>query len=126
MEDELRIYLRAEGEIVRRFLRIKEHLGLKNDTEVVRSLINWYWNQNSEKLQPNFEHFNISEHGVRILDRTLADKNSRGRIIDVYFKPDRIWCDYCQSAACQHVKFALDLPEVQEILRKKGWKIPEE
>jgi hypothetical protein len=126
MEDELRIYLRAEGEIVRRFLRIKEHLGLKNDTEVVRSLINWYWNENSEKLQPNFEHFNISEHGVRILDRTLADKNSRGRIIDVYFKPDRIWCEYCDSTKCQHVKFALDLPEVQEILRKKGWKIPEE
>jgi hypothetical protein len=125
MADELRIYLRAEGEIVERFLRIKEHMGLKNDTEVMRLLINWYWKEHQEELQPPLEHFNISEDGVRILDRTLADKNSRGRIIDVYFKPDRVWCEYCQSPACQHVKFALDLPEVQEILRKKGWKTPE-
>jgi len=72
---------------------------------------------------PPLEHFNIDEQGVRILDRTLASKTSRGRIIDVYFKPDNVWCDYCQSSNCQHVKFALDLPAVQEILNKKGWTI---
>jgi Arc/MetJ-type ribon-helix-helix transcriptional regulator len=72
---------------------------------------------------PPLEHFNVSEQGVRILDRTLASKTSKGRIIDVYFKPDNVWCDYCQSSSCQHVKFALDLPAVQEILDKKGWTI---
>ena len=74
---------------------------------------------------PPLEHFNLSEEGVRILDRTLTNKTSRGRIIDVYFKPEKIWCDYCQSSRCNHVKFALSLPEVQKILRKKGWKIEE-
>jgi hypothetical protein len=69
------------------------------------------------------EHFNLDEHGVRVLDRSLANKTSIGRIIDVYFKPDNVWCDYCQSGNCQHVKFALNLPEVQNILNKKGWKI---
>jgi hypothetical protein len=126
MSEKLRNYLREEGEVAERFWRIKEYLGLKNDTEVLRSLINAYWYENQDKLQPKLEHFNISEEGIRILDRTLADKNSRGRIIDVYFKPDKVWCEYCQSPACQHVKFALDLPEVQEILRKKGWKTPQE
>ena len=72
---------------------------------------------------PSLEHFNVSEEGVRILDRTLASKTSTGRIIDVYFKPDTVWCDYCQSSNCQHTKFALDLPAVQEILNKKGWTI---
>jgi hypothetical protein len=120
MADELRIYLRDEGEIVRRFLRIKEHMGLKNDTEVVRFLTNDYWDRNKDMLQPALEHFNLSEKGVCILDRTLADKNSRGRIVDVHFKPDMVWCEYCQSAACEHVKFALDLPEVQEIMRRKS------
>lgn len=72
---------------------------------------------------PPLEHFNIDEDGIRILDRTLASKTSRGRIIDVYFKPDNVRCDYCQSSSCQHVKFALDLPAVQEILNKKGWTI---
>ena len=38
----LKVYLRAEGEIAKRFLKIKEHLGLKNYTEVVRALINEY------------------------------------------------------------------------------------
>jgi hypothetical protein len=75
--------------------------------------------------QPTLEHFNLSEHGVRILDRTLGNKTSRGRIIDVYFKPDNVWCDDCRSSNCQHVKFALSLPEIQEILHKKGWKIEE-
>jgi Arc/MetJ-type ribon-helix-helix transcriptional regulator len=72
---------------------------------------------------PPLEHFNLDEHGVRVLDRSLATKTSRGRIIDVYFKPDNVWCDYCQSSNCQHVKFALNLPQVQNILNKKGWKI---
>ena len=72
---------------------------------------------------PQLEHFNLSEHGVRILDRTLANQVCKGRIIDVYFKPDSVWCEYCQSSKCRHVKFALDTPEVQDILHKKGWKI---
>ena len=121
MTEELRIYLRADGDTAERFTQIKEHLGLKNDTEVLRSLINWYWRENQEKLQPALEHFNICEEGVRVLDRTL-DK-PRGRVIDVYFKPDKAWCEYCESTRCQHVKFALDLPEVQKILHEKGWKI---
>ena len=71
------------------------------------------------------EHFNISENGVRILDRTLANGVSRGRIIDFYFKPDKVWCEHYESTDCSHVKFALNIPEVQKILRKKGWKIRE-
>jgi hypothetical protein len=125
MADELRIYLRADGDIAKRFEQIKAHLGLKNDTEVMRSLINWYWKEHQEELQPALEHFNVTENGVRILDRTIGTKTSRGRIIDVYFKPDKAWCEYCESSSCQHVQFALSLPEVQETLRKKGWKILE-
>ena len=69
------------------------------------------------------EHFNLSENGVRILDRSLANKHSRGRIIDVYFKPDKVLCEYCQSNNCKHVEFALSLPEVRKILSEKGWEI---
>lgn len=58
------------------------------------------------------EHFNLSENGVRILDRSLANKHSRGRIIDVYFKPDNVLCEYCEATNCKHVKFALNILEV--------------
>ena len=46
----LKVYLRAEGEIAKRFLKIKEHLGLKNYTEVVRALINEYWRDHEEEI----------------------------------------------------------------------------
>jgi len=49
--DVLKVYLRAEGEIAERFLKIKEHLGLKNHTEVIRALINDYWREHEEEIR---------------------------------------------------------------------------
>jgi len=77
---------------------------------------------------PPVEHFNISENGVRILDRTIKNGVSKGRIIDVYFRPDGVWCDYCQAKDCRHICFALTVPKIKEIIEKKraeGWKLPE-
>jgi hypothetical protein len=68
-----------------------------------------------EKLE--MQHFNLNENGVRILDHNLH------WIVDVFFKPDKVYCGYCKSSDCEHVKFALGLDEVQKILKKKGWKI---
>jgi len=65
---------------------------------------------------PQLEHYNLNEKGVLILDRSLD------RIIQVYFKPDRVLCEYDETNDCRHVQFALELPEVQELLRKRGWK----
>ncbi len=101
--------------------------GYKSRSEFIKEAIR----KRFEELQaaqpipklPPLEHFNVDEEGVRILDRTLATKTTNGRIIDVYFKPDSVWCDYCQSSSCRHIKFALDLPAVHEILSKKGWTI---
>jgi len=121
---DVRVYLRMDDELGERFLQIKQHLGLKNDTEVLRTLINWFWREHFQELEPQLEHFNISEEGVRILDRTLRNGSSRGRIIDVYFRPDGAFCEYCSAADCRHVKFALGIPEVRQIIRSKGWKLP--
>jgi hypothetical protein len=101
--------------------------GYKSRSEFIKEAIR----KRLEELQaappmpklPQLEHFNVDQEGVRILDRTLATKTTGGRIIDVYFKPNSVWCDYCQSNSCQHTKFALELPAVQEILSKKGWTI---
>jgi hypothetical protein len=77
---------------------------------------------------PQLEHFNLSENGVRILDRTLANGISRGRIIDVYFKPEGVWCEHCQTSSCRHIQFALTVPTIQEVIikkRREGWKLPQ-
>jgi hypothetical protein len=75
--------------------------------------------------KPILEHFNLTENGVTILDRSLNPP--KGALVDVYFKPDaknrlQARCQYDETDDCSHVKFALDLPEVQEILKQKGWK----
>jgi len=72
---------------------------------------------------PQLEHFNISENGVRILDRSLGNGVSKGRIIDVYFKPDKVLCEYCGTDNCKHIEFALNIPKVRKILIEKGWPI---
>jgi hypothetical protein len=72
---------------------------------------------------PQLEHFNISENGVRILDRSLGNGVSKGRIIDVYFKPDKVLCEYCGTDKCKHIEFALNIPKVRKILIEKGWPI---
>jgi hypothetical protein len=74
---------------------------------------------------PPLEHFNISEEGVRVLDRTLRNGTANGRIIDIYFKPEKIICEYCDSSNCRHIQFALTVPAVRRIMHEKGWKIKE-
>ncbi len=75
---------------------------------------------------PVLEHFNLNDTGVRILDRSLATKSTSGRIIDVNFKPEGIWCTHCQADNCRHIDFALTVPAIEEVVekkRKQGWKI---
>jgi hypothetical protein len=124
----LKVYLRIEGETAERFLRIKDYLGLKKDTEVLRALINFYWREKKEEFefsrkpseaQPLLEHFNVCEDGVLVLDRSLANSVSKGRIVDVRLRPEGAWCEYRGSRDCRHAGFVLGIPEVREILRRK-------
>jgi len=113
---EHKVYLRLQGELRDRFLAIKDHLGLKNDTEVCRSIINDYWVRNKDNFQPRLRHFNLNPQGILVLDPEVD------RLIQVHIKPDSIHCEYCNVSSCKHAAFALSQPDVQEILRKKGWK----
>jgi hypothetical protein len=77
-----------------------------------------------ETEEINLVHFNLDNEGVRILDPSLATRYSpHGRIIDVYFKDGKAYCGLDDSQDCKHVKYALSLPLVQRILKKRGWKI---
>jgi len=115
-EEPIKIALKLDGEVAKRFLAVKKKWGVEANTDVIRMLITWYYDQ-LPREEPALEHFNLNENGVQILDRKI------GQIIQVYFKPDKILCEYDETNDCKHVQFALDLPEVQEILRKKGWKL---
>jgi hypothetical protein len=69
-------------------------------------------------------HFNIDEKGTKILDRSLKSENSpNGMIVDVFFKRGKAWCEYDETDKCKHIEYALSLPIVMAIFKKKGWKI---
>ncbi|MEM3628878.1 MAG: ribbon-helix-helix domain-containing protein [Candidatus Bathyarchaeia archaeon] len=121
------ITIKLPKELVEEMDRLIGVKGFRSRGEIAKEAIRQLLSQYKESLTPPqlppLEHFNISENGVRILDRTLANGYSRGRIVDVYFKPDRIICEYCGTDNCRHVQFALTIPKVREILAQKDWPI---
>lgn len=118
MSADIRINLRLHGEEAEKFIKIREHVGLRNDTEVIRYVLNWYYRQHEHEFEANMEHYNLNENGVVVLD-----KRER-RLIQIYFRPEGVYCEYCRKFSCKHVNFALSIPEVQAILKSAGWKIP--
>jgi len=118
--EELKVYFRDNGILAERFFQIKRSLGIMNDTEVIRLLINWYWKEHREEIEPKFNHVNLNEDGVILLDVENGD------LTKVYFKPEGLYCEECKSNNCVHIRFALSLPKVQEILAEKGFKLKPE
>jgi Arc/MetJ-type ribon-helix-helix transcriptional regulator len=125
------ITIKLPKELVAEMDKLIGAMGFRSRGEIAKEAIRQLLSQYKEKLTqprlPPLEHFNISEHGVRILDRTLTNGNSRGRIIDVYFRPEGVWCEHCQTNNCKHIQFALTIPKIREIIWKKreeGWNLP--
>lgn len=99
--------------------------GFKSRGEIVKEALRDLLTQYQETPQtnlPRFEHFNMGPNGVRIIDRKLK------RIADIDFKPTGIHCDIDKSDSCEHINFALTVPEIQDIIRKRqkeGWQLPD-
>lgn len=53
--EKVKIYLRLDEEMSKRFLLVKKYLGLKNDTEVLRCLLADFWNKHHKKIQAKKE-----------------------------------------------------------------------
>lgn len=125
------ITIKLPKELVNEMDRLIGALGFRSRGEIakeaIRQLLSHYKESLAQPQPPPLEHFNISENGVRILDRNLANGYSRGRIIDVYFKPEGVWCEHCGTDNCRHIQFALTIPKIREIVWKKreeGWNLP--
>lgn len=79
------------------------------------------------KELPRFDRINGDASGVLIYDRELKGNKA----VHVSIKPSGISCDFHQRNDCEHIKYALTLPDVHEMVakrRKEGWKLdlPEE
>ena len=67
--------------------------------------------------KPRFEHLNLYEDNVKIMDRDLE---SGGRIVTVYFRPEKVWCDCDNKETCVHIDYAWEIPGVKEKLNSRG------
>lgn len=67
-----------------------------------------------ERLErKRFDHINMYDDHVKILDNKL---DRVGRIVSVYFRDTRAWCDYCDEHMCVHIQYAWEIPDVREVL----------
>ena len=67
-----------------------------------------------ERLErKRFDHVNMYDDHVKILDNKL---DRMGRIVSVYFRDARAWCDYCEEHMCVHIQYAWEIPDVREVL----------
>ncbi len=124
-EEPIRIALVLEGEMAKRFEAVKKKWGLEANTDVIRMLITNYYDQ-MPRGRSGLEHTNIDSEGVWIKDWDLDTQ--KGRLVHVNLKSDpnnrvQAYCEFHETQSCNHIDFALDLPEVQKILKEKGWKL---
>lgn len=68
-------------------------------------------------IKTRFEHCNVYEDHVTIMD------NEINKLIDVYFRSDKPFCEYCEESNCDHTRFILELPKVVKVLQEHGWVI---
>jgi len=112
-----------DGVMRERFEKVKTYYGLQKNADLIRLLVTEKHEELGLPLElPRFEQINSDEDGVKIHDRTLH------QVVEVYIKPKGIQCSYDQTDQCEHVNFALTLPEVKAQIRKhrkEGWKLPE-
>lgn len=101
---------------------VEEHPQYKSKADFVHEAVRLRMEQIRATMLPRFEQINCDENGTKILDREL------GEVVQVYFKPQGILCENCQTNHCTHIAFALSQPNIQTQIRKKrkeGWQLPE-
>ena len=124
-EDIEKLNVHLKGDITDKFRRIKQFLGLEQDTEVIRALITWYYNQHEKELSgppKTMWHLNLNATGVLVWDPYLL------KAVQILFKPTGIICEEDGRDDCKHIQFAISKPDIQEVIRKKrkeGWKLPD-
>jgi hypothetical protein len=65
---------------------------------------------------------NANEMGPLLYDKKLK------KTVQVFITPNGLRCTECKASNCQHIKFALADPKIQNLIqerKKEGWKLPD-
>jgi Arc/MetJ-type ribon-helix-helix transcriptional regulator len=82
--------------------------------EAIRHLLSEY---KAKEPAMRFIMRNHDERGVKVWD------NEMQMHADIQITPKGIYCQLCDAHKCEHIRFALSQSDVQEAIRKKGWKL---
>ena len=94
--------------------------GFKNKAEIVSEALRELLDQYG--TDKHFQMLNRTSDGVKVRDVRL------GQVADIKITPEGIYCPICDASNCEHIRFALDQPEVKNLIlrkRKEGWKLPD-
>jgi len=121
MSGESHVTVKIPRELVEEMDKLLGKHGFRSRGEIAKEAIRRFMENYKDILEaPVLADLNLNEHGVQIAE---IQGNKIVGVAQIYFKPpNKVLCEKDESSDCRHVKFALELPEVQEILRKKGWK----
>lgn len=99
--------------------KVMKEKGITNISQFVTTAIR----EKVEKVErKRFAHINTYEDHTKILDNNLE---KYGRIVSVYFRGKRAWCDYCEEYVCVHIQHAWEIPDVKKILKAKNITSPD-
>ena len=94
--------------------------GFKSKAEIVKvALRELLDNYGADK---HFQMLNRTSDGVKIRDVRL------GQVADIKITPEGIYCPICDASNCEHIRFALDQPDIKNLIgrkKKEGWKLPD-
>jgi len=103
-----------------KFLKLKQHFGLKNNAEVIRFCIKGEFRRVAPELSLDLEHINLYDDHITVRDNRI------GRYVDIYARNGVLWCELCETKNCEHIRFAVEVPEVERALEKRGWQFQRE
>ena len=119
------------AERIQRLIEQNPDLGFRSVTQFIedasrRRLEELEKQYANKPTKPPLEHFNLNEDGVIIIDRIIQP--GKERLIQIYFKPEGILCEYHNTNDCYHIRYAYTKEDIKKVLRKhykEGWKLPD-
>ncbi|MEM2972079.1 MAG: hypothetical protein QW270_06645 [Candidatus Bathyarchaeia archaeon] len=61
-----------------------------------------------------FQRINTMGNRISIFDLKIR------RLADIYVIDKKLHCQLCDSTECEHIEFALTLPDIKKMLKEKG------
>jgi hypothetical protein len=99
-----------------------DELLLKNGISSFSGYLIFRLNQIIEETPDQFEMINHDGQGVKVWDKKLK------RTADINITPKGIYCPLCDARGCEHIRYALKQPDIQNIIKEKrqeGWRLPD-